>query len=72
VIAAYGRVMSEVGVAMIVGGNADRFTRTMTTAIVLNVDMGDFALAFALGIVLLTISLTINVVFQYFQGGASG
>jgi tungstate transport system permease protein len=71
VIAAFGRVVSEVGVAMILGGNVDRFTRTMTTAIVLNVDMGDFALALALGIVLLSISLSINVLFQYLQGGAS-
>jgi tungstate transport system permease protein len=70
VIAAFGRVVSEVGVAMILGGNVDRFTRTMTTAIVLNVDMGGFAVALALGIVLLAVSLSINVLFQYFQGGA--
>ncbi|NQT17740.1 MAG: ABC transporter permease [Planctomycetes bacterium] len=69
VIAAFGRVVSEVGVATILGGNVDRFTRTMTTAIVLNVDMGDFALALALGMVLLAISLSINVLFQYVQGG---
>lgn len=69
VIAAFGRVVSEVGVATILGGNADRFTRTMTTAIVLNVDMGNFALALALGLVLLGISLSINVLLQYIQGG---
>ena len=69
VIAAFGRVVSEVGVATILGGNADRFTRTMTTAIVLNVDMGNFAMALALGGVLLALSLTINVLFQYVQGG---
>ena len=69
IIAAFGRVVSEVGVATIIGGNVDRFTRTMTTAIVLNVDMGNFALALALGLVLLAISLSINVLFQYFQGG---
>jgi len=68
VIAAYGRVVSEVGVAMIVGGNADHFTRTMTTAIVVNVDMGRTALALALGMVLLAVSLSINVVFQLLQG----
>lgn len=71
IIAAYGRVVSEVGVATIVGGNADRFTRTMTTAIVLNVDMGNFILALALGVVLLTISLTVNVVFQALQGSTA-
>jgi len=69
VIAAFGRVVSEVGVAMILGGNIDRFTRTMTTAIVLNVDMGNFALALALGMVLLAISLSINILLQYLQGG---
>ncbi len=69
VIAAFGRVVSEVGVATILGGNAEGFTRTLTTAIVLNVDMGNFALALALGMVLLTISLSINVLFQYLQGG---
>jgi tungstate transport system permease protein len=69
VIAAFGRVVSEVGVAMIVGGNIDRFTRTMTTAIVRYVDMAEFALALALGAVLLGISLSINVLFQYVQGG---
>ena len=69
IIAAFGRVVSEVGVAMILGGNIDRFTRTLTTATVLNVDMGNFALALALGIVLLAISLSINVLFQWLQGG---
>jgi len=68
VIAGFGRVVSEVGVAMIVGGNMAGYTRTMTTAIVLNVDMGEFALALALGMVLLGVALSINVVFQYFQG----
>jgi len=69
VIAAFGRVVSEVGVAMIVGGNIDHATRTMTTAIVLNVAMGNFALALLLGVLLLAISLSINVVFQCLQGG---
>lgn len=68
VIAAFGRVVSEVGVATILGGNIDGFTRTMTTAIVVNLDGGDFALALAMGIVLLAVSLSINVVFQYIQG----
>ena len=49
--------------------NIDRFTRTMTTAIVLSIDKAEFPLALALGIVLLSISLSINVLFQYVQGG---
>ena len=69
VIAAFGRVVSEVGVATILGGNIDRFTRTMTTAIVVSIDKAEFPLALALGVVLLSISLSINVLFQYFQGG---
>lgn len=68
VIAAYGRVIGEVGVAMILGGNADGFTRTLTTSIVLNIDMGHFEVALALGLVLLALSLAINVVFQLLQG----
>jgi tungstate transport system permease protein len=68
VIAAFGRVVSEVGVAMILGGSIDRFTRTMTTAIVLNVDMGNFATALALGLLLLIISLSINAALQVLQG----
>lgn len=69
VIAAFNRVVSEVGVAMILGGNIDRFTRTLTTAIVLGVDRGAFPLALALGMVLLGISLLVNILFQYVQGG---
>lgn len=69
VIAAFGRVISEVGVATIIGGNVARFTRTMTTATVWNVDMGNFSVALALGVVLLGISLSINILFQYIQGG---
>jgi tungstate transport system permease protein len=69
VVSAFGRVVSEVGVATILGGNIDRFTRTLTTATVRYVDMGEFSVALALGIVLLAIALSINVVFQYLQGG---
>lgn len=69
-IAAFGRVVSEVGVAMIVGGNIDGFTRTMTTAVATIHDMGDFVTALALGMVLLAVALSVNVVLQFLQGGA--
>jgi len=69
VIAGYGRVVGEVGVATILGGNADAFTRTLTTSTVLNIEMGYFARALALGIVLLVLSLAINVFLQVIQGG---
>ncbi|MDD5204806.1 MAG: ABC transporter permease [Desulfobacterales bacterium] len=67
-IAAFGRVISEIGVAMMLGGNARGFTRTMTTAMALEYDKGEFTLAVALGIVLLLISLSMNIFFRLFQG----
>ena len=70
VIAAYGRVVGEVGVATILGGNADGFTRTLTTSIVMSIDMGYFELALALGLVLLAVSFTLNIAFQLLQGEA--
>jgi tungstate transport system permease protein len=60
VIAAFGRVMAEVGAILIVGGNIAGYTRVMTTTIALETDKGNFELALALGIILLTISLVIN------------
>lgn len=60
VLAGLGRVMAEVGAVLIVGGNIAGFTRVMTTAIALEADKGDFELAVALGIILLTISFVVN------------
>jgi tungstate transport system permease protein len=68
IITAYGRVIAEIGISMMLGGNAKGFTRTMTTAMALEYDKGEFVLGVALGIVLLLISLTINIIFQYIQG----
>jgi len=59
-IASFGRAISEVGAVMIVGGNIDGFTRTMTTAIALETSKGDLALAIGLGIVLISIVILIN------------
>ena len=70
VIAAFGRVIAEVGISMMLGGNAKGFTRTMTTAMALEYDKGEFVLGVALGIVLLTISFGINIFFNYIQGRA--
>jgi tungstate transport system permease protein len=61
VIAAFGRVMAEVGAVLIVGGNIAGYTRVMTTTIALETDKGNFELALALGIILLMISLIINL-----------
>ena len=68
VIAAYGRVIAEVGISMMLGGNARGFTRTMTTAMALEYDKGEFALAVALGIILLGLSFGVNLLFHFFQG----
>lgn len=57
---AFGRVVTEVGVAMMLGGNILNSTRTMTTAISLETSKGDFAQGIALGLVLLAIAFIIN------------
>jgi tungstate transport system permease protein len=61
VLAGFGRAIAEVGAVMIVGGNIDHVTRTMTTAIALETSKGDIALALALGIVLLLTAFAVNV-----------
>jgi tungstate transport system permease protein len=68
VIVAFGRVIAEVGISMMLGGNARGFTRTMTTAMALEFDKGEFTMSIALGIVLLLISFAVNIIFNYFQG----
>lgn len=60
VLAGFGRAVAEVGAVIIVGGNIAHVTRVMTTAIQLETRKGDLALALALGIVLLFLSLLIN------------
>ncbi len=67
VIAAFGRVMAEVGSILIVGGNIAGYTRVMTTTIALETDKGNFELAVALGIILLIISFVINVLLHFVQ-----
>lgn len=68
IIAAFGRVIAEIGIAMMLGGNIKGFTRTMTTAMALEHNKGEFVLAVALGVVLLSVSLLMNVVMQLAQG----
>ena len=67
IIVAFGRVMAEVGAILIVGGNIAGFTRVMTTTIALETDKGNFDLALALGIILLTISMAINLALHAVQ-----
>jgi len=67
IITAFGRVMAEVGAILIVGGNIAGYTRVMTTTIALETDKGNFELALALGIILLAISFSINVILHAVQ-----
>ncbi len=66
-ITALGRLLAEVGGILIVGGNIRFKTRTLTTSIVQEVQKGDFSLALALGIILLTLSLLVNGGLTWFQ-----
>jgi tungstate transport system permease protein len=67
VITAYGRVLTEVGISMMVGGNIKWYTRTITTAIALETNKGQFATGIALGIVLLLIALCASVLLSLFR-----
>jgi tungstate transport system permease protein len=67
VIAGFGRVIAEVGVAMMLGGNIRGTTRTMTTAIALETSKGEFAFGLALGIVLLGVALFVNLFLNLLQ-----
>jgi tungstate transport system permease protein len=67
VIAGFGRVIAEVGVAMMLGGNIRGFTRTMTTAIALETSKGEFAFGLALGIVLMSVALMVNFALNLLQ-----
>ena len=59
-LAGFGRAAAEVGAILIVGGNIDGFTRTMTTAIALETSKGDLPLAIGLGVVLIAIVVVVN------------
>jgi tungstate transport system permease protein len=67
VIMGFGRAISEVGCAWLVGGNMKGATRILTTAISMETSKGDFELAIALGIILLSLALIINIVLNRLQ-----
>ena len=67
VITGFGRVIAEVGAAMMLGGNIKGSTRVMTTAIALETAKGEFGFSIALGIILLLIAFSINILLHYFQ-----
>jgi tungstate transport system permease protein len=61
-IMGFGRAISEVGAAMILGGNIRGYTRVLTTAISLETQKGELVLALALGIILIALALVINII----------
>jgi len=60
-VIASGRVLTEVGISLMVGGNIKWHTRTITTAITLETNKGEFGMGIALGLVLLLIALAVNI-----------
>ena len=67
-IAAFGRIIAEVGSSMMVGGNILNYTRNIPTAIALETSKGEFAQGIALGLVLLLLALALNFALMMFQG----
>lgn len=68
VVAAFGRIISEVGVSMMVGGNILDHTRNIPTAIALETSKGEFSQGIALGIVLLFMAFSLSFLLSWFQG----
>lgn len=66
-VTAFGRIVSEVGISMMVGGNIKWHTRTITTAIALETGKGEFAVGIALGLVLLGIAFAINLMLAFLR-----
>jgi tungstate transport system permease protein len=64
-LAAFGRVLGEVGAAMMLGGNIRWYTRTITTAIALESGKGDFELGLALGVILMAMALGVNALLHW-------
>ena len=67
IVAALGRIAAEVGAVMLVGGNIDGRTRVLTTAVVLETRKGNFELAIALGIILISLAFVINTTMLFLQ-----
>jgi tungstate transport system permease protein len=67
IIAGFGRIIGEVGSAMMLGGNIRGYTRSITTAIALETSKGEFSLGLALGIILLTVALSVNLLLRSLQ-----
>lgn len=68
IVAAFGRIIAEVGASLMLGGNIAGYTRNIPTAIALETSKGEFAQGIALGLVLLCFSFAVNLLFHSFQG----
>lgn len=68
VLVGFGRALSEVGVAMMIGGNIRGYTRVLTTSIALQTSMGNLEMSIALGMILIGISMILNLMLSRFQG----
>jgi tungstate transport system permease protein len=68
VLLGFSRALSEVGAAMMIGGNIRGYTRVLTTAIALETSMGNLELSMALGLILISISLVVNLMLNRIQG----
>ncbi len=71
IIAGFGRIIGEVGAAIMPGGNIKHYTRTITTAIALETSKGEFGFAIALGIILMVVAFSVNLLFRHFQQRSS-
>src|SRR5512136_321305 len=71
VVLGFGRAISEVGVAMMIGGNIKGETRVLTTAIALQTGIGDFGFSIALGIILLAVALIVVIIITLITSGLS-
>ena len=72
VAAVFGRVVGEVGISMMLGGNIAAATRSITTAIAMETSKGEFSLAMALGLLLLLVALAANFLLRHLQGRDRG
>lgn len=66
-VASYGRIVSEIGISMMIGGNIKWHTRTITTAIALETGKGEFAMGIALGSVLLIVAFLVNLMTNFLR-----
>jgi len=67
-LAAFGRIIAEVGASMMLGGNIMHYTRNIPTAIALETSKGEFSRGIALGLVLLALAFSLNALFHHIQG----